>query len=277
MSSRKRSRTMTAGKKFSLGKPQKKTFKSYTTAPNRAKAVAAMSYRTGGFAGMEYKFHDTYFSGNVLTNPSAAASLDTLPGLECDPATLNCLNSPIPGDGASNRNGRSIMAQNIEVQGIISVAPATYADDAFPEARYVLVALVLDTQTNGQQMNSEDLWVNPVGLLGGAAAADTQKSLAGSVVPLRNLADRTRFRVLAVKRVQLVPQLITSGKVIYNSAHFRFYRKLGFEQNFLTDSAAVTSVASISNNSLHVLAVCTSQEGGVNAQLTYNARFRFTG
>lgn len=272
--SKKRARSGSAGKKFPMGKKSKSSYTSYTRAPDRAKAVAAMTYRSGGFAGMEYKFHDTQ---RYIPVPVLAAAVDTsMSGGNVDPATFNCLNSPIPGDGASNRNGRSIMAQNIEVQGVLS-CPQYVIQGASPPvaARYVYVALVLDTMTNGQNIDTGNVWVNPAG---GVAAARQE----GSVVPLRNLAERTRFRILAVKRVQLVPQTVTTGgAVVFNTAHFRFYRKLGFEQNFLTDDATAT-VASISNHSLHLCAFSSSDDAGAGptasvVNLTYNARFRFTG
>lgn len=263
-----------AGKTFALGKSAKKSFKAYTDAPNRAKAQAAMSYRAGGFAGMEFKFFDTHFHTPV---PCLSAAVETsMSGIGVDPVT-NCLNSPVPGDTASSRNGRSIIAQNIEVQGIVSLPMYVPATTGAPvAARYVYVALILDTMTNGQPLDTGHVWVNPAG----AAAAGRQD---GSVVPLRNLAERTRFRVLAVKRVQLVPQVVaTGGYVVFNAAHFRFYRKLGFEQNFLTDDTTAT-VASISNHSLHLCAVASSDDYNSSpleptyANLTYNARFRFTG
>ena len=100
-----------------------------------------------------------------------------------DPATIDCLNGVAQGNGPTNRIGRKFTMKSILIQGAIHIAAQTN-QTALDEAPVVYIALVLDTQTNGVTLNSEDVFTNPVG----------NGTLA--VAPLRNMSNTGRFKVL---------------------------------------------------------------------------------
>ena len=92
-------------------------------------------------------------------------------------------------------------------------------------------------------------------------------------MPLRDLTQGRRFRILGVKRIQLVPQESDGTNHIYNKAHFRFYRKLGIPFSY---SANAGTIGDCVDNSLHIIAA-TDDTSGSAPVLEYNSRFRFTG
>lgn len=179
-------------------------------------------------------------------------------GCELDPATSLCLNACTQGATPNSRDGREIVAKSISVEGIIQQPHTTGAANLI--ARYVMVALVLDTRTGGSQLNSEDVYSNPSG------------DFAGAIAPLRKLEEGDRYRILGVKRVQLVPQAVDTNQC-YNKAYFRFYRKLDMPFVFKANAGDVGDCA---DKSLHIIAVCDNQSGAA-PNLCYNARFRWVG
>lgn len=221
-------------------------------------APPPVNARTGGLLGVELKFYDLSYTADI-------AAPDDSTGAEADPATVLCLSAPGQGDGASERIGRSIQAHSIAVEGIVRQTNIATGSTSI-KPRVVFVALVLDTQTNGAQLNSEDVYTNPLG------------NAITSVCCMRNISERGRFRVLAVKRLSLTPVGTWNGTNVtayYPERYFRFYRKLnGMEINFKSGGNA--GVANVTDRSLHVL--CFSTDASADApSLYYNSRFRYTG
>lgn len=213
--------------------------------------------RTGGFIGMEVKFYDTAKTITSLTAPTDAA------GGEIDPTT-GALNTIAQGDGEQNRDGRQCTLTSVHINGIISVAAQTNQTDA-DEACSVFVALVLDTQTNGAQLNSEDVFTN------GSAAAYL------AATPFRNLQYTKRFKVLKSELIELKqPTIAHDGTNIEQGGYhipFRMDKKLDNIQ--CTFTGATATVASIMDNSLHIIAYCSTT--ATVPQIAYNARVRFKG
>lgn len=250
MSKRSRVDEIVDRRRSKVGK-KKPAPRTRVTGPRHAPAVT-QNIRTGGFLGMEYKFFDMGYSG-----PLTAPALSAWTG--CEHGTS--LNTPVQGSGPSDRNGNLVHARAITIEGCLSAADTT---NALPHPRYVFIALVLDTQCNGTALNSEDVYTSPyVG------------SAQGNIIPFRNLEDRGRFRILAVKRLQLngSTAVDTGPKGTYNKAHFRFHRKLNYPINFKANTGAISDVG---NNNLAVVAVADVISIGA-ITLTYNSRFRFTG
>jgi len=212
--------------------------------------------RTGGFLGIELKYKDS-----ALVSSALAAPTDASAG-EKDPATLLALNSIAQGDGEQERDGKQVCIKSVYVSGVVDV-PVQANLTAGTVDPTIYVALVLDKQTNGAQLNSEDVFVNP------GASAVTAAS------PLRNLQYTSRFQVL--DSVLLHPparQLSYDGTNIESSGT-RMPFKLSNTQDIITNYIATTAVvAAIQDHSLHVIAYTSSATGAV---ISYNARVRFVG
>lgn len=224
-----------------------------------ARRMLAANVRTGGFLGMTTKFYDTAVAGAIIASPTDCS------GGEVDPATVLCISAPAQGDGEQNRDGNRALIKSAFITGILEAAPQANqtAGDA---ASAWMVALVLDTQTNGAQLNSEDVYVNP-------SAATL---LAGQ--PLRNLQYSSRFRVLkTVKGHFSQPNMAYDGTNIeQGGARTPFTMSWsGSLPVQFKGGATAAGVAGVADNSLHVIAFTTGTD--LAPVIRYNARVRFQG
>lgn len=215
--------------------------------------------RTGGYSGVEVKFYDTSNDGTAIINPTDAA------GGEQDPSATIVLNSVPGGSGESDRNGKAMNMKYIDINGFVEINAQNNqtAVDAFP---IVYIALVLDTQTNKETINSEDVFVNKSGLA------------LLSASPFRNLANVKRFRVLKSMTITCPDANITwDGTNLEQQGYhipFKMHANLyNMEVNFT--SAITETIANITDNSLHMIAY-TSSTSAVPV-LFYNARLRYVG
>jgi len=253
----------TAGIYATAGKIMRKSSKGRTSGMARRNKLASGSMRksmanvrTGGFLGIELKYVDSALVSSALTAPTDAS------GGEKDPATLLALNAIAQGDGEQQRDGKQVCIKSVYVSGVVDV-PVQANLTAGTVDPLVYVALVLDKQTNGAQLNSEDVFVNP------GASAVTAAS------PLRNLQYTSRFQVL--DSVLLHPparQLSYDGTNIESSGT-RMPFKLSNTSDIIANYIATGAViAAIQDHSLHVIAYTSSATG---ATISYNARVRFVG
>ncbi len=206
--------------------------------------------------GVELKFYDTFLVNDSLTAPADAT------GAEHDPSATILLNTVVQGDGESNRDGRQIIMKKISLRGVIK--SQRQADQiAADNAPFFYLALVLDTQTNGATISSENVFLNP-----GANAI-----LASS--PFRNLRFIKRFQVLktlVIKGEQLEmafdgTNLEQNGVII----PWEMHANLGnLEVNYSGTSETVTS---ITDNSLHLIAYANDIDQ--IPTISYNCRLRF--
>ncbi len=223
----------------------------------RRRKNAYMNPRTGGFLGIELKFLDT--SRGLL---GVAVNTDATGG-EQDPATVNSLSSVAQGDGEQNRDGRQCIFKSIFVSGVVEVANQLNQTAAHP-ASIVFIALVLDTQTNGTQLNSEDVYKN----IGGTAMT----------LPyvMRNLQFIKRFKILATKRIVVQrPTLTWDGTNMEMGGlqvPWSMYKKLNIQANYSGTTAVITNST---DNSLHIVAFSSSSS--LVPRITYNSRLRFVG
>jgi len=231
-------------------------------AKNQAKSrrLATMNLASMGFLGIENKFYDTSLGPTALVAPTDAA------GGEVDPSATSMITTPTQGDGEQQRDGKQISCKYIDIKGLIS-RNAIEAATAPSEGCMAYVALVLDTQTNAAQMNSEDCFKN---LSGSAALAAT---------PLRNLLFGKRFKILKSDVFDLnYSGTATSALNDFSQPGvfrtFDWYVPLdGMRINFKDGTTA--SVANVVDNSVHVIAYATSTNGAPG--IAYNARLRFMG
>jgi len=229
----------------------------------RARNIGLKNARTGGLLGIETKFLDTARVGGTILAPANMA------GAELDPTgtgCTGCLSAPAQGDTASSRDGFKIAMKSIQVEGVVAIPVQVNQSGADYMGTY-FVALVLDTQTNGAQLNSEDVFTNP--------GADT--SLASS--PLRNMSYVERFKVLKTKRLRISPLAVTfdGTNIEQEGAYlpFKFFVKLGGLPVKFTAGSTTADVAGVVDNSLHIIAYATDVTLG--PVISYNARLRFIG
>jgi len=227
-------------------------------ARSSASRARAANLQTAGFLGIETKFYDT-----ALAATPVATSAD-MTGGEYDPSATSMISTPAQGDGEQNRDGKKIVVKNVQLKGTLSrVASEDAVDPPAPEK--VFVALVLDTQSNAAQMNSEDCFKN---------LANTP---IASVTPMRNLLYNNRFRILKSDIFDLDAKTLgVEGNNLHSAAGlsctFDWYVDLK-SLPILFNAGTTSSIANVVDNSIHVIAFSVSGA----ATLTYNARIRFVG
>ncbi len=237
----KRARTM--GRRIVVARP-------------RARRVA--NARTGGYLGLEHKFFDTSLSGSVVTAPTDAT------GGEHDPGTVLCLSAMAQGDGEENRDGRKVTITHVEVKGFVA-GPVVMASADFPGHQEFFIALVQDTQTNGAQLDSENVFKNESAAAGVAA------------YPFRNLQFEKRFKILATRTLRR--PVVTGGTDGTNTnslsgwaVPFHIRKKLKMPVIYNGTTAVI---ANTTDNSLHMIAYASGVSG--TPVISYNARVRFVG
>jgi len=206
----------------------------------------------------ELKYYDT-----ALATTTVAAATDCT-GSEYDPSATSMISTPVQGDGPTNRDGKQILIKNVGLKGTV-YRPAT--EDAVnpPAAETVSVFLVLDTQSNAAQAQGEQVFVNP------AATA------ASNPVPLRNLLNGSRFKVLKHEVFCMdVPSVSVEGDNLHSAPGvmktFDWY--IPTPDLLVHFNAGTTAdIANVVDNSLHVMAFSTAAA----CTLSYNARIRFEG
>lgn len=221
---------------------------------------SSKNLRTAGFLGIETKFYDTALANTALVAPTDCS------GGEFDPSATSMISTPAVGDSEQNRDGKRIVIKSVYIKGLITV-PAFEAQVAPSAGSRAFVALVLDTQSNAAQMNSEDCFKNT-----GAVAY-----LGTSI--MRNLLFGTRFRVLKEKTFSLDPQ--TQATSALNDFSWNgltrnwewFVDLKDLPVNF--NAGTTASIANVIDNSLHIIAFATSNAG--TPTIAYNARIRFVG
>lgn len=189
--------------------------------------------------GVEKKFVEYSVGENDISQ--------TLVGSEIDPATALTISGVAIGDGARNRDGRTITLKSVHVHGIIT----SYT----PNDRIVRVVLVRDKQTNGAQFNAEDVLLPTTG--------------TNDVNAFRNLDFIKRFDVLKDLTIVVNTNHAQAG-AISTMRHFKIDVPLNVE---VDHRGGTDSVTDITDNSLHLLAVTN----GNDMTYKYVARTRFVG
>ncbi len=207
--------------------------------------------------GMELKFYDQSLNSNINTNTDGS-------GIEEDPSATILLNTVTQGDGESQRDGRKLIMKSIFVSGTIQI-PAV-ADQTAPEQLpHVAIWLVLDTQTNGATIVSENVFVNK--------SAD----ILGGTSLMRDMKFTSRYRILDKVEFVCTPPMLSGDSTNFDMQGSITKWKLSANLNNMPVlySGTTETVANIIDNSLHILATCTSAT--MAPAITYNSRLRFFG
>jgi len=216
----------------------------------------SMNARTGGLLGMELKFLDEALDATAIVAPATAA------GAELDP-TAGCIGCPAQGDGASNRDGRAYVVKSIDIRGVVLRAVQTNqtAGDICPT---IYLALVQDMQSNGAQLNSEDVFTNPNASSNTAAA------------PLRNMNFITRFKVLDSCTMDLSQLPITyDGTNIEQAGQTNAFELKWRGAVKVNCSGTTQNINQVQDNSFHLIGFASSVN--MVPQICYNVRTRFVG
>jgi hypothetical protein len=196
------------------------------------------------------KFHD---SGRA----SAALATAWTTG-ELDPTTDNCLNGIATGTGESEHLGRRYRIREVTLKCQVNL-PAVTAAAAPEDAAVIAIALVLDTQTNGAQLEAEDVYT----------------AVISNSMPVRNLQYKDRFRVLKMWNFVMPNGAFSAGSSatlgISNGATklLTVTKKVNIP---VTVKSTGSTVADITDNSLHVIGTCSKTD----AKILYNSRIRYT-
>lgn len=209
----------------------------------------------------ELKFLDTGLVPTALVAPTDCT------GGEFDPSATSMISTPAQGDNESTRDGKRIMIKNVYVKGNVNL-PIQELVVSPQLGTKVFVALVLDTQSNGAQMNSEDCFKNTIANIGTATQLH------------RNLLFGSRFRVLKEEIFDITPQTLShfandSFSVGGAEQTFEWFVPFpqGLEVNF--NAGTTASIANVVDNSLHIIAFSNTTVGAPT--IAYNARIRFMG
>lgn len=206
---------------------------------------------------LERKFFDTSVTALVIGA--------TWAGGELDDATALSLSSPGQGDGESQRDGRTYTIRSIHLRGIVT-QPVVESNGTPLADIYVRLCLVWDTQSNGAQLNAEDVMLT-------VASAENYRSF-------RNLQFSKRFIVLKDKTMKIaVAQANTNegaANLFANGAvktFFKMNKTWRGEGIKVRTTATGATIAATSDNSLHLIGV---SESGTTI-IDFTSRCRFTG
>jgi len=259
----KRSRSATR----SSSKVGKRTHRAKSAAVSKhnravAKTSAARAIAnavTMGFMGIEKKFLDTSLGDTAIAVAAA------LTGGEYDPSAgcTGCLSCPAQGDTEQSRDGKRIVIDSLILKGFVRNA-GTASDAVDLAGIKVFLAVVLDTQTNGAQLNSEDVFKN------------TANIDLTNCDPMKNLLFGSRFRILKSQTFDLEPiGVAPAGSIAHNGLRRDFDWYIPFKGGLAVNLNAGTTanVTNVIDNSLHVVAFSTL----TGALIGYNARIRFQG
>jgi len=194
--------------------------------------------RTGGFAtramgGQELNNKDTSFTLNADTTGS-----------------IILVNGVAQGNTQTTRVGRKMVIRSITINFRVSSGTTTITSD-------FRVALVLDTQANGQALSITDVY--------------------DSVSPtsLRNLGNSERFRVLMVWEGTNSGNTGTAGQQTETSAlAYKLFRMQNIAVQF--NNGTDDTIGSIATNSIYLIAMGNRAAGTGASVVVGDCRIRFT-
>lgn len=186
-------------------------------------------------------------------------------GAQLDP-TSGTLGAVTQGVGSTQRLGRSIRMRSINIKGTVDIpiSPTTSTAQQMPS---IVLYLVLDTQTNKAQLDSQDV-------IGGAI---TSGSLA--TAGYRNIEHIERFKILKTWRYQfpqpaIGPNADTTTWDTYGiKKSFHMFKSFNIGQRYV--SAGGATIGAIVDNSLHLIGMCN--DTGTVPGIEFNVRMGFTG
>jgi len=198
---------------------------------------------------------------------SALRGLGTLQNGVKQPDNGGSLVAMNRGDRMKQRDGIKVFVSSVHVKGFVHRPLVDNSLFAPQGESNIFIALVLDTQTNGQLMNSEDVFVNSSG-------ADLH---VGN--PFIKLEAQPRYKILATESFSMrhphalildsqTPALFFAGE---STRQFDMFATVNLE---VTLDGGGTNISIHRDNSLQLIAFSTIDNVD---QIGYNSRVRFYG
>jgi len=254
MYKRKRSSTQT-------GSYQNRAFKKPRTAPHTRTAYNQnfrFTPRSFGnaIAVTERKYFDGQSNGNLNSSATSWA------GCEADQGVYNCLGVPVQGNDIANRIGRKIQVLSLKLRGRVIIPPQQNQSTG-DAAACIRVIIVLDKQTNGVQLNAEDV------ISSGQPNFGTEM--------FQNTAFFGRFKVLKDKKFVLQnPAVAYDGTNLEQQGLSKWFEWIiKFRKPVVMHFNATNggTVADIIDNSFHCIASTSSTDLVPNLTFKYRMCF----
>lgn len=214
------------------------------------------NYRTGGYVGLERKFLDTFQEktlGNVLNGATPMM----------DPSTMLCFNAVALGTGESKRQGRRIWMDTLEINfKLLDATPDTAAESS----GMVRIWVVKDKQTNEAQMVPQNAVVD--------VATIHTVDQKFNILTFQNLQWKDRFDILYDQSFNMnagaAGDVDTWGSIVRG---VQVKLKIDCPVTYDTTGDGGT-IATISDNSLHVIAITSDTTANFSLRLFARLRFR---
>lgn len=212
----------------------------------------------------ELKFLDCLIEGRAVTAPTTSAGAELQPTAGC----LNALSVPAQGVAENDRNGRHYTIKSIFLSGSVTTSNVSSTTNQCHDYPGYFFALVLDKQTNGDAINSEDVYTT-----GGSLLPSTRMPQ-----PLRNLQHIRRFQILDSVYLTCGGMYAARNNIgvmstgAQETPTFTLSWK-GDLDVYCTNTA--NDVADVSNYSIHLIGFAGGT--GLVPVLNAKSRLRFTG
>ncbi len=200
----------------------------------------------------ELKFVDYTVTNDAFTTVWA--------GGEMEDATALSISAIAEGTGDSQRAGRVATLISWKINGFVNIAAVESITTPLPD-QIARIVVVHDKQTNGAQLNAEDVFDTI------AATTDINSML--------KLQQEHRFKVLKDIMISVHRTQTNEGAVnLFASGIHRFPFMMSGKFNppiRVNHSATAAAIASVTDNSIHVIGTATNAA----VLLNYRSRVRF--
>lgn len=216
------------------------------------------------FPTKELKYYDTALEATNVVSPGVFSTSN----LFVNPTAGGLVSTPPRGDAGNERSSRRILMKNLHISGLLTLdyVPVAFAP---PISLLVCILVVLDTQTNGAQCTTQDIFSDPI----------TGVDYRGLFPPLRNMASNTRYQVLysevlsiGKNRTFTIDTTAVPAEFSYSGDVVAFQKFIPMDYFCTFNNGTTADVANVVDRSIHVLAV---QTGGHQVILDYKCRLRF--
>lgn len=205
-----------------------------TSARRYPRVPVLRQYQPRMFSLAEWKYTDVFVNVDINTAP-----------------TITLLNGLVPGNSASQRVGNKVTIRSLEMRARVQTIAATGVE------QFCRWFIVLDRQANGA-----------------APAAITDILTANSVIALRNLENRKRFKIIVDKAFPMGATSVSTGTVCSRmyKVYIKFRRPILVEFN----NGVAGTIADIVSNAIHFCTLGNVVAGNTDANLQTTVRLRYT-
>ncbi len=207
--------------------------------------------RVSGFSG---RFKPTQFGKELKFFDTKVVALGTISQTWLRIAAINLVGR---GTGPNQRNGRNFIIRSLQMRFKIR------KNEGFDEDT-VRIVVVLDRQTNGDNMTQQQLWQD---------TGDTNANWRS----YRNLENISRFEILWDKTYTLNAYTAISGSEKITSLADTYYKKVNIKVE-MSGTSGTATITDIKDNSIHVWA-CSERNPEFVQAINFRGTFRirFTG